>query len=166
MAEDWKRLDPDERTLRSFKEVREGLSAPIDDLVQMIEEDRRTVEAFLDLLAADIERYPERLRALDPALVAAMRELLAGVEANLDGFLPPKDEEEKLASVRQGMAEIAAGLGALVTEDDTFFTHLLADLRRDARKLAALRQALVEGEESGFCDYSLDQLNRELDEES
>jgi antitoxin ParD1/3/4 len=32
-------------------------------------------------------------------------------------------------------------------------------------KLAALRKALIEGEESGFTDYSLDQLNRELDEE-
>jgi antitoxin ParD1/3/4 len=32
-------------------------------------------------------------------------------------------------------------------------------------KLAALRKALIEGEESGFTEYSLDQLNRELDEE-
>ncbi len=33
-------------------------------------------------------------------------------------------------------------------------------------KLAALRRALIEGEESGLVDYSLDQLNRELDAES
>jgi antitoxin ParD1/3/4 len=32
-------------------------------------------------------------------------------------------------------------------------------------RLAALRRALVEGEESGTADYSLDALNRELDAE-
>lgn len=31
-------------------------------------------------------------------------------------------------------------------------------------KLEALRRALVEGEQSGSVDYSLDALNRELDE--
>lgn len=33
-------------------------------------------------------------------------------------------------------------------------------------RLAALRLALVEGEESGTADYSLDKLNRDLDAES
>lgn len=32
-------------------------------------------------------------------------------------------------------------------------------------KLAALRRALIEGEESGFVDYSLEKINRDLDEE-
>jgi antitoxin ParD1/3/4 len=32
-------------------------------------------------------------------------------------------------------------------------------------RLAALRRALLEGEESGTADYSLDKLNRELDGE-
>jgi len=146
----------------SFKEIGKGLSAPIDDLVLMIEEDRRTVEAFLDLLADDIERYPERLRPLDPALVASMRELVAGVETNLDAPLPQEDYVEKLDSVRQGLAEIAAGFGESVTEDDSYF----ADLCHDVRRLAALRQALIEGEESGCADdFTLDDIIRELDEE-
>ena len=33
-------------------------------------------------------------------------------------------------------------------------------------KLAALRRALEEGENSGFADYSLDQLLKDLDKES
>ena len=33
-------------------------------------------------------------------------------------------------------------------------------------KLAALRRALQEGENSGFADYSLDQLRKDLDKES
>jgi antitoxin ParD1/3/4 len=32
-------------------------------------------------------------------------------------------------------------------------------------KLAALRRALIEGEESGFVEYSLEKINRDLDEE-
>lgn len=32
-------------------------------------------------------------------------------------------------------------------------------------KLEALRRALVQGEQSGTADYSLDALNRELDED-
>lgn len=32
-------------------------------------------------------------------------------------------------------------------------------------KLAALRRALMEGEESGTADYSLEEINRELDDE-
>ena len=39
-------------------------------------------------------------------------------------------------------------------------------LEEKETKLAALRQALIAGENSGWVDYSLDQLNHELDEES
>lgn len=39
-------------------------------------------------------------------------------------------------------------------------------LEEKETKLAALRRALIAGEESGLVEYSLDQLNRELDEES
>jgi len=33
-------------------------------------------------------------------------------------------------------------------------------------KLTALRNALIEGEESGFAEYSLEAINRELDDEN
>ena len=38
-------------------------------------------------------------------------------------------------------------------------------LEKEATKMAALRQALIEGEQSGIADYSLDKLMEELDRE-
>ncbi len=47
---------------------------------------------FLQLLAADIHANPGRLRAIDPALIQRARDLVAGVELDLDAPLRPEDE--------------------------------------------------------------------------
>ncbi len=47
---------------------------------------------FLQLLASDITLHPDRLRAIDPGLVQRARDLVAGVELDLDAPLRPEDE--------------------------------------------------------------------------
>jgi len=59
--------------------------------------------------------------------------------------------------------QVAAGRFGSASEAIRAGLRLLEE--RELR-LAALRRALVEGEESGTADYSLDALNRELDAES
>lgn len=59
---------------------------------------------------------------------------------------------EQVKAGRLGFASEAVRVGLRLLEE------------RETR-LAALRRALVEGEESGTADYSLDELNRELDAE-
>jgi antitoxin PrlF len=47
---------------------------------------------FLQLLASDITHHPGRLRAIDAGLIQRARDLVAGVELNLDAPLRPEDE--------------------------------------------------------------------------
>jgi len=47
---------------------------------------------FLDFLARDIARHPERLRAVDIGLVQRLQALVGGVEVNLDAPLSADDE--------------------------------------------------------------------------
>ena len=47
---------------------------------------------FLDFLARDIARHPERLRAVDTGLVQRLQALVGGVEVNLDAPLSADDE--------------------------------------------------------------------------
>ena len=48
--------------------------------------------AFLDFVAADITRHPERLQAIDASLVARIQSLTEGVEVDLDAPLSADDE--------------------------------------------------------------------------
>lgn len=47
---------------------------------------------FLDFLAADIARHPERLQAVDAGLVQRLQSLVDGVEVDLDAALPEDNE--------------------------------------------------------------------------
>lgn len=47
---------------------------------------------FLDFLAADITRHPERLQSIDAGFVQRLRSLVNGVEVDLDAALSPDDE--------------------------------------------------------------------------
>ena len=47
---------------------------------------------FLDFLARDIARHPERLQAVDAGLVQRLQSLVGGVEMNLDAPLAADDE--------------------------------------------------------------------------
>jgi antitoxin PrlF len=47
---------------------------------------------FLDLLARDIASQPSRMRAVDSALVARLRNLVKGVDVDLDAPLAVDDE--------------------------------------------------------------------------
>jgi antitoxin PrlF len=47
---------------------------------------------FLDFLAADITRHPERLQAVDAGLVQRIQSLVSGVDVNLDAALSADDE--------------------------------------------------------------------------
>ena len=51
------------------------------------------LEPFLALLAKDIEEHPERLRPLDTKLLAHARELVEGVEFDINEPLPEDDDE-------------------------------------------------------------------------
>ncbi len=79
--------------------VRKALGVePGDKLAYRIEGDRAiitkapsegdtrdaTLGAFLDLLARDLERRPDRVRGLPDALVARIRRAVAGVDVDLD----------------------------------------------------------------------------------
>ena len=56
------------------------------------EGDDPALGAFLDFLAADITRHPERLQAIDASLVARIQSLTEGVEVDLDAPLSADDE--------------------------------------------------------------------------
>ncbi len=47
---------------------------------------------FLEFLAGDLDRHPERLQALDEELVARARSLVHGVDVDLNAVLPPEAE--------------------------------------------------------------------------
>jgi antitoxin PrlF len=50
------------------------------------------IGAFLDFLERDIQRNPQRLSSLSPALMERVKELTQGVEVDLDAPLSPDDE--------------------------------------------------------------------------
>lgn len=50
------------------------------------------LDAFLDLIEADIEAHPERLQAFDGGLHDRLKALVGGIEIDLDASLSPDDE--------------------------------------------------------------------------
>lgn len=54
--------------------------------------DDHAVGAFLDFLANDIEKHPERLKLMGDALLDRARELVKNIEVDLDMPLSAKDE--------------------------------------------------------------------------
>jgi prlF antitoxin for toxin YhaV_toxin len=50
------------------------------------------VAAFLDLLACEMEKNPQRVQPLDPALLRRVRELTRGLVVDLDAPLNPLSE--------------------------------------------------------------------------
>lgn len=56
------------------------------------EEEDALLGQFLGFLAQDIASHPERLQALDPALVHRIQSLVGGVEVDLDAALPEDGE--------------------------------------------------------------------------
>jgi len=54
--------------------------------------DDPAIEAFLNFLAQDIVNHPERLKAVDTALVKRIRTLVDGVTVDLDAALSGDDE--------------------------------------------------------------------------
>jgi antitoxin PrlF len=55
-------------------------------------EDDPVLGAFLDFLARDIAQHPERLRPMNADLMRRARDLVAGVEIDMNAPLPEEDE--------------------------------------------------------------------------
>ena len=55
-------------------------------------EDDPVLRRFLDFLARDMAKHPERLRAVDSDLVARIQSLVKDVQVDRDAPLPPDDE--------------------------------------------------------------------------
>lgn len=89
--------DPVRRALRLSKgdRVRYRIVGAGEVLMQRVEVpgegDDPALGSFLSFLAADIDKH-HRLEAIDPALIARAKALVAGVELNLDEALSPDDE--------------------------------------------------------------------------
>lgn len=47
---------------------------------------------FLDFIARDMAKHPERLQAVDAGLAQRLRSLVSGVEVDLDAALPTDEE--------------------------------------------------------------------------
>ncbi|NBD95017.1 MAG: type II toxin-antitoxin system PrlF family antitoxin [Gammaproteobacteria bacterium] len=54
--------------------------------------DDPALAAFLNFLADDMTRHPERLRGMDPSLARRIESLVDGVEVDLDAPLYDEDE--------------------------------------------------------------------------
>ena len=65
---------------------------------------------------------------------------------------------QAMADVKAGRSEPIDDLLLMIDEDKN-------ESVGQEIKIVALRQALIEGEESGFAEYSLEKTNRDLDEE-
>lgn len=61
-------------------------------LTRSRDNDDPALGAFLDFLADDIARHPERLRGMDPNLVRRIEGLVDGVEIDLDAPLSNENE--------------------------------------------------------------------------
>ncbi len=55
-------------------------------------EDDPVLEPFLDFLANDMAKHPERLQSVDSALARRIQSLLGGIEVDLDEPLQEDDE--------------------------------------------------------------------------
>ena len=60
--------------------------------VQASQEDDPVIGRFLEFLANDMARHPERLMTLNAALPSRLNGLLGDVEGDLDAPLPDSDE--------------------------------------------------------------------------
>lgn len=56
------------------------------------DEEDPVLTAFLDFLATEIAKHPDRLRTLDAGLAQRLQALVGGVEIDLDAPLPADDE--------------------------------------------------------------------------
>ena len=56
--------------------------------------------------------------------------------------------------------------GEVLHVRDEGMTRLASIILQDVAKKEALRKALINGEESGLAEYSLERINREIDEEN
>jgi antitoxin PrlF len=61
-------------------------------LMARVEERDPVVEEFLDFLAKDLEKNPDRIQPVSSELVSHVRSLIATVEIDLDAPLPDEDE--------------------------------------------------------------------------
>jgi antitoxin PrlF len=61
-------------------------------LTRSADSDDPALGAFLEFLAEDITRHPERLRGMDPSLARRIESLVDGVEIDLDSPLSNDDE--------------------------------------------------------------------------
>jgi len=60
--------------------------------VEVSREDDPVVEPFLEFLASDMARHPERLMSLSAALPSQLNSLIGDVDVDLDAPLPDGDE--------------------------------------------------------------------------
>jgi antitoxin PrlF len=61
-------------------------------LMARAEERDPVVEEFLDFLAKDLEKNPDRIQTISSELVSHVRSLISTVEIDLDSPLPDEDE--------------------------------------------------------------------------
>lgn len=61
-------------------------------LQRVNDEEDPVLGTFLDFLARDIAKHPQRLRALDAGLAKRMRAVTKGVKVDLNAALDPADE--------------------------------------------------------------------------
>jgi len=82
---------------------------------------------------------------------------------------PPDGERENSLRVYRYSAEnlerSVVTKGEVLHVREKGMTKLASIILEDAAKKEALRQALIEGEGSGSAEYSLEKINREIDEE-
>lgn len=69
-----------------------GDGAVLLSRAQVADADDPALGSFLGFLARDIVSHPDRLQAIDPALVKRVQALVGGVEVNLDQPLAAADE--------------------------------------------------------------------------
>jgi antitoxin PrlF len=56
------------------------------------EQDDDVLEHFLEFLADDIKKHPEKIQAIQPELVQRVKSLVQDVDLDLDAPLSPEDE--------------------------------------------------------------------------
>ena len=82
---------------------------------------------------------------------------------------PDGDRENPMRTYRYSAEDLERSevtKGEVLHVRDEGMTKLASIILEDVAKKEALRKTLIKGEESGFAEYSLERINRELDEES